>query len=116
MRMELKGSNIQISLIEPGPIASKFRENAKQAFVDNIDISSSPYEQEYNAQLNRLAATTAPQPFTLPPEAVYKKLLHALTAKRAKPRYYVTFPTYLMGYLKRVLSTNLMDKVLIKNR
>ncbi|WP_105168481.1 SDR family oxidoreductase [Pseudoalteromonas sp. T1lg23B] len=116
LRMELKGSNIQISLIEPGPITSKFRENAKQAFVNNINIEASPHQQDYLAQLDRLAAQTAPQPFTLEPEAVYKKLLHALTAKHAKPRYYVTFPTYLMGYLKRILSTRWLDKLLIKNR
>ncbi|BBN81871.1 short-chain dehydrogenase/reductase [Pseudoalteromonas sp. A25] len=116
MRMELQNTNIQISLIEPGPITSKFRENAKHAFVNNIDIPSSPHEQDYNAQLKRLEAETSPQPFTLGPEAVYKKLLHALTAKRAKPRYYVTFPTYFMGYLKRMLSTRWLDKVLIKNR
>ncbi|NOU49433.1 SDR family oxidoreductase [Pseudoalteromonas sp. JBTF-M23] len=116
MRMELKDTDIQISLIEPGPIASKFRENAKRAFVDNIDIQSSPYEQDYIAQLNRLEAQTAPQPFTLGPEAVYKKLYLALTAKKAKPRYYVTFPTYFMGYLKRLLSTRWLDKLLINSR
>ncbi|CAH9055365.1 2-dehydro-3-deoxy-D-gluconate 5-dehydrogenase [Pseudoalteromonas holothuriae] len=116
MRMELKDTNIQISLIEPGPITSRFRANAKDAFIKNIDIQSSPHKQDYLAQLKRLEAETAPQPFTLEPEAVYKKLYHALTATQAKPRYYVTFPTYLMGYLKRILSTRWLDKLLIKNR
>ena len=53
-------------------------------------------------------------PFTLGPEAVFDKVLHALESKKPKPRYYVTFPTYLFGYLKRALTTNMMDKVLKK--
>jgi hypothetical protein len=53
-------------------------------------------------------------PFTLPAEAVYKKVIHALEANRAKARYYVTFPTYLFGYLKRVLNTRLLDILLAK--
>jgi len=53
-------------------------------------------------------------PFTLPPEAVLKRVLHALESKKPKPRYYVTVPTYLFGYLKRFLSTQIMDKILNK--
>ena len=116
LRMELKGSGIQVSLIEPGPIVSKFRENAKHAFLANIDYENSAHQQQYQAQLTRLGADEAPQKFTLGPEAVYAKLLHALTAKHAKPRYYVTFPTYLMGYLKRLLSSAQLDKLLLKNK
>ncbi|AZZ98390.1 SDR family oxidoreductase [Pseudoalteromonas sp. R3] len=116
LRMELSGSNVQISLIEPGPIVSEFRRNARVAFEQHIEIASSAHKTEYEAQLTRLNAQSAPQKFTLGPEAVYDKLLHALTAKRAKPRYYVTFPTYLMGYLKRLLSSAWLDKVLLKNR
>ncbi|WP_046004335.1 SDR family oxidoreductase [Pseudoalteromonas rubra] len=116
LRMELNGSNVQISLIEPGPIVSEFRRNARLAFEQHIEIANSAHKTEYEAQLTRLNAQSTPQKFTLGPEAVYEKLLHALTAKRAKPRYYVTFPTYLMGYLKRLLSSAWLDKVLLKNR
>ncbi|MCO7191184.1 MULTISPECIES: SDR family oxidoreductase [unclassified Pseudoalteromonas] len=116
LRMELSGSNIQVSLIEPGPILSEFRRNARIAFEQHVEIGSSVHKAEYEAQLTRLNAQSAPQKFTLGPEAVYDKLLHALSAKRAKPRYYVTFPTYLMGYLKRLLSSAWLDKILLKNR
>ncbi|AOT08412.1 SDR family oxidoreductase [Pseudoalteromonas luteoviolacea] len=115
LRMELVDTNIQISLIEPGPILSDFRKNARQAFEQHIDIESSHHKDEYQAQLTRLKAQTAPQKFTLGPEAVYDKLIHAIEAPNAKARYYVTFPTYLMGYLKRILSTNWLDKLLLKN-
>ncbi|KZN52208.1 SDR family oxidoreductase [Pseudoalteromonas luteoviolacea] len=116
LRMELAETDIQVSLIEPGPILSDFRKNARQAFEQHIDIGSSYHKDEYQAQLTRLKAQTAPQKFTLGPEAVYDKLLHAIESPKAKARYYVTFPTYLMGYLKRILSSRWLDKLLLKNR
>jgi NAD(P)-dependent dehydrogenase (short-subunit alcohol dehydrogenase family) len=116
LRMELADTNIHISLIEPGPIASNFRDNAKQAFIKNISIEQSAHNANYRAQLNRLESQTAPQKFTLGPEAVLEKLLHAMNAEKPKPRYYVTFPTYFMGVMRRILSTRLLDKILIKNR
>jgi hypothetical protein len=82
----------------------------------NIDYEHSYHIDNYQAQQARLETREATQPFTLGPDAVYKKLLHAIEAKRAKPRYYVTFPTYLFGYLKRVLSTRMLDKLLVKSR
>jgi hypothetical protein len=51
-------------------------------------------------------------PFTLPPEAVLKKVIHALESRKPRARYYVTFPTYLFGYLKRVLPTRTLDRLL----
>ncbi|HEA26107.1 MAG TPA: short-chain dehydrogenase, partial [Ectothiorhodospiraceae bacterium] len=52
--------------------------------------------------------------FTLPPEAVLKKVLHAIESKRPKVRYRVTFPAYLFAWLKRVLSSRMLDGVLSK--
>ncbi len=40
-RMELKGSGIRVSLIEPGPIVSKFSDNAVEKFLANIDVEGS---------------------------------------------------------------------------
>ncbi|VAX00666.1 Oxidoreductase, short-chain dehydrogenase/reductase family, partial [hydrothermal vent metagenome] len=51
---------------------------------------------------------------TLPPEAVLKKVIHALESRRPRPRYYVTFPTYLFGVLRRLCSTRWLDKILLK--
>ncbi|WP_111642030.1 SDR family oxidoreductase [Marinimicrobium alkaliphilum] len=113
-RLELRGTGVQVSLIEPGPILSDFRKNALAALKRNIDVGSSRHRAGYEKALERLNKTGKAMPGTLGPEAVYKKLKHALKAKRPKPRYYVTWPTYLMGALKRVLSTRLMDKVLAR--
>jgi hypothetical protein len=41
-------------------------------------------------------------------------VIHALESKRPRARYYVTFPTYLFGTLKRLLSTRALDRLLNK--
>ena len=115
LRMELRGTGIHISLIEPGPILSRFRANSLAAFKRNIDIEQSPFRDTYRATLARLQKSGAAVPFTLGPEAVLKKLIHALESPRPKSRYYVTVPTYLFGYLRRVLPTALLD-ALVANR
>jgi hypothetical protein len=51
-------------------------------------------------------------PFTLPPEAVLKKLIHALESRQPHPRYPVTVPTWLFTVLKRLLPTRALDAVL----
>lgn len=113
MRLELKGSGIHVSLIEPGPIESRFRANAYEAFKKNIDAEHSVHKEIYFAQEARLKKEGHAQAFTLPPEAVLKKVIHALESPRPKVRYYVTFPTYLFGTLKRLISYRAMDKVLL---
>ena len=114
LRQELDGTNIHISLIEPGPIISDFRKNAHAAFNRYIDSENSVHKEQYASMLQRLEKEGAAAPFTLGPEAVCEKVLHALQAKRPQVRYYVTKPTYIMGYLKRILSSRMMDKILIK--
>jgi len=112
LRLELHGSGIQVSLIEPGPISSRFRDNAHRMFRQNIDVAHSAHRNHYLAMEARLLKEGPAAPFTLPPEAVLKKVIHALESRRARPRYYVTFPTYLFGTLRRLLSSRGLDRVL----
>jgi NAD(P)-dependent dehydrogenase (short-subunit alcohol dehydrogenase family) len=112
LRMELRETNIHISLIEPGPIESRFRANSFRAYQKNIERDSSPFRDRYLAMEQRLTKEGPAVPFTLPPEAVLKRVIHALESHRPRPHYYVTFPTYLFGYLKRLLSTRLLDNLL----
>ena len=114
LRQELRGSNIHISLIEPGPIESDFRKNAYTAFQTFIDATNSIHKDNYNSMVERLNKEGPAAPFTLGPEAVCERVVHALQAKRPQLRYYVTKPTYIMAYLKRLLSTRAMDWVLMK--
>ena len=114
LRLELRGSGIHVSTIEPGPIWSKFVDNALKHFEENIDIEHSRYRAMYEQRLKKLRGETKPNPFKLPPEAVLKKLVHALESPRPKPKYHVTLPTHLMAILRRVLPWRLLDVVLDK--
>lgn len=112
LRLELRGSGIHVSLIEPGPIATRFRANAMKAFERHIDARHSFHCEKYSAIRIRLNKPGPAVPFTLPPEAVLKKVIHALEANTPQARYYVTFPTYLFGFLKRILPVFILDKIL----
>ncbi len=114
LRQELSDTNIHVSLIEPGPIESDFRKNAFKAFEKYIDKENSRHINQYTSLINRLQKAGPAAPFTLGPDAVCKKVIHALQANKPQARYYVTKPTYIMGILKRILSTKSMDKILIK--
>ncbi|MBT3309024.1 MAG: SDR family oxidoreductase [Gammaproteobacteria bacterium] len=114
LRLELKGTGIHLSLIQPGPIESKFRSNAFQAFKAHIDPTNSPHRANYEAMEQRLQKPGPAAPFTLPADAVAKKLIHALESRHPKSRYPVTFPTYLFAFLKRLLPDRWLDTILLK--
>lgn len=117
LRQELHGSHIHVSLVEPGPISSDFRKNAYAKFKQNIHVEGSAHQDVYEAVERRLAAQPNPEQkdlFTLGPNAVLNKVIHALEAKKPKPRYYVTVPTYLFAYLRRLLPTTALDWLLRK--
>ncbi len=112
LRLELFGTNIQIVLIEPGPILSRFRKNAHQLFKKNIDVKSSPHRNEYAKIESRLSQKGAAIPFTLDADAVLDKVILALESPKPKIRYYVTFPTYLFTTLRCILPWRALDWVL----
>jgi len=114
LRLELRGTQIFVSLIEPGPIATNFRANAMQALMRYIDIEKSVHRDRYVAVQNRLNKKGIALPFTLPPEAVLQKVIRALEANHPSARYYVTFPTHMFGLLKRILPVGILDKLLAK--
>lgn len=114
LRLELRGSGIHVSLIQPGPIRSSFRDNAYQKYLQYIDKQQSPHRARYEAMERRLQKEGDAIPFTLPPEAVLQKVLHALRSPRPRPRYPVTLPTQVFAVLKRFLSTRGMDRVLLR--
>jgi NAD(P)-dependent dehydrogenase (short-subunit alcohol dehydrogenase family) len=114
LRQELHGSGIHVALIEPGPVTSRFRENSYAAFRRHIDVENSAFAGKVYRRLEaRLAHGKDEGAFTLPESAVLKKLIHAMESPRPRPRYYVTVPTYVLGSLKRLLSTRMMDRVLL---
>ena len=115
LRIEMRDTPIHIVLIEPGPVTSKIRANSIPYFERWIDWEASPRRDQYESKLRkRLYASSGPDTFELPPEAVVKKLVHALEAPKPRPRYYVTTPTYISGFLRRILPTRALDWVLAR--
>ena len=113
LRLELSNTNIKFSIIQPGPIESKFRQNAYKAFKENVDSSNSHYLDQYQLMIKRLKSGKNVK-FTLPPEAVLKAALHALESSSPKNYYRVTFPTKLFAFLGNILPSKLMDNILNK--
>ncbi|MDH5453055.1 MAG: SDR family NAD(P)-dependent oxidoreductase, partial [Paracoccaceae bacterium] len=117
MRLEMSDTPIKVILIEPGPITSRIRENSVPHFERWINWQESPRADQYRASLlKRLYdAKTKPDRFELPASAVTAKLLRALESPNPKPRYYVTVPTYAMGFARRLLSSRALDWVLARS-
>lgn len=111
LRMEMRGTGIDVSLIEPGPITTAFRQNAVAEFEKWIDWESSARAEEYRATLLDLLHKGSSGP-SWPPSAVTKKLIHAVESPRPRPRYFVTTPTHIASGLRRILPTSLLDRAL----
>lgn len=112
LRQELKGTGIHVSLIEPGPIDTRFTENSLANFdrwIGDDGLEASHHRKSYEKRRVRMEKGE-PGPFKLPSSAVVKRLIHALEARRPKARYHVTIPTTVMGVAKRLLPTGLLDR------
>lgn len=114
MRLELKGSGVYVSLIEPGPIRTRFVERALANFRATIDIERSPHREAYKARMAAMEVGGA-STFKLEPEAVAAKLVHACESTRPRRRYYVTIPTYFAAYARRLLPYALGDVLARRN-
>ncbi len=114
MRMELKGTGIEVVSIQPGPILSSFRQNSHAAYQRHIQMLQSRHDVRYKQMLERLTSEGAVVPFTLPADAVLKKVIKALESKHPRAHYHVTFPTSLFAVLKRILPYKLLQYLLMK--
>jgi short-subunit dehydrogenase len=115
LRQELSGSGIFVSLIEPGPITSKFVDSARDIYAKNINMAQSIHHELYQKKLFEVESKNQKKnPFKLPPDAVVKKIIHALESPKPKIRYYVTILTYLLAFIKRGLPARALDRLLIK--
>lgn len=114
LRLELVGTNIQVSIIEPGPIDTPFRQNSLKTLENGIDMQHSFYSNYYRKMAKRLKIVGPAVAFTLPPEAVVKKLIHALESKHPRARYRVTFPVIILWHTRKWLSDRIFDRILLK--
>ena len=111
LRLELKDTGIYPILLNTGPITSHFRQTAVKKLQENVDIEHSVFKEKYLASIE---GTNKKVPFNEEAESVARVVHKIILADRPKPRYYITKATYLLGYLKRVLSTSLLDRLLMK--
>lgn len=111
LRLELKETNIYAVLLNTGPITSHFRQTAIKKLQENVDIEHSVFKDKYYTNIN---GTQKKVPFNEEASAVAMVVYRIIAAKKPKPRYYITKATYLLGYLKRILSTSLLDRILMK--
>ncbi|MBF0454156.1 MAG: SDR family NAD(P)-dependent oxidoreductase [Magnetococcales bacterium] len=111
MRLEMRGSGIDFILIEPGPIESDFRKNARQAFLKHINAQKSIYQQKYQGWSKQVEEGVSER-FTLPPQAVLDKVILALESRRPKLRYGVTTPTHVFWVLRCLLPRRWVDFLL----
>ncbi|OAE46004.1 SDR family oxidoreductase [Brucella intermedia] len=111
-RMELEGSGIDVSLIEPGPIASRFTYNAASHAEANIDMEASVHRELYQRQMAKLKSGGTKSKNKLGPEAVYAVLLHALEAPRPRPHYVVTRPAKLGSLARRLMPARWLYRML----
>lgn len=114
LRLELDGTGIHVSLIEPGPIQSNFRKHSLKAFQRFVDVGSSPHANAYQPFLEKLATEGPVTRWTLPAQACVPPLLSALESRVPKARYRVTFPAKLFAVLKRLLPSHRLDRVLLR--
>lgn len=110
LRIEMKGTGIEVVLIEPGPIASNIRANAIPHFERWIDWRNSPRRGEYEPLLSRLYDPSARKDrFELPASAVTRALIHAVESPRPRARYRITTPTRIAAVARRLLPTRMLD-------
>lgn len=109
LRMELRGSGIEVVTIRPGPIATRFVAHAIEALEGNVDLDGSVHAEVYRHRLARLRRGGASR-FKLPARAVVEKLLLALDAPRPRATYAVTTPTLIMAWARRLLPDTTLSR------
>jgi NAD(P)-dependent dehydrogenase (short-subunit alcohol dehydrogenase family) len=115
LRQELRRTDIRVSIIAPGPIATRFRDNAHKNYKETISETESAYQANYKKMEEHFTAPSQTEKtVTLPPDAVVKKLLHALESSSPRARYYVGMPAHVFAFLRRILPDSGLDWVIDK--
>ena len=105
MRMELKPFGIDVVLIEPGAIASKFGKNGNVIMDEN-----GPYAQLMRGVDKITTQALEPDaPGTWTPEKVAKAVFHASTTRSPKTRYRPGFVAKLLIHLRAWLPDRMWD-------
>jgi NAD(P)-dependent dehydrogenase (short-subunit alcohol dehydrogenase family) len=107
-RVELHGTGVGLSLVEPGPIVTEFRRNAAAHATGRVG-SPSAFASYYEKEIPRRLKQRAQGSLSLPPEAVARKIAHALESPRPRARYKVTLPAYVAPVVRALASDGFYD-------
>ena len=113
-RVELDRTGVRVGLVEPGPITTRFTHNAVQRGGSALEGKTSRFAKLYTHELNQGGSNKDAKPFALPPEAVARKIAHALTSSRPRRRYPVTLPAHLGAWMSRLAPDALIDFILAR--
>ncbi|MBV9388793.1 MAG: SDR family oxidoreductase [Chroococcidiopsidaceae cyanobacterium CP_BM_ER_R8_30] len=108
LRMELAPFNIQVIVIEPGPVSTEFFDVVGQAVVETVATpETTPYRAAF-AKLKGLEKQTSSRAWTA--ERVAEVIVRALSARRPRPRYLAaTGGRFLLFLMTKVLPTWVVD-------
>jgi len=113
MRIELRGSGVAVSIVEPGPIKTEFGRNAIEKARTQIDTVDSHFQDRYKRKLEvGEKEWESQEPLSLPPQAVAVKIAHALESPRPRRRYPVTAVAWIGSFMVRFAPAALMDAML----
>jgi len=113
MRIEMQGSGVEVAMLNTGPVVSNFRRNASKALFKHVDLTQGPNTDRYQSLvLPRLEALEDDSHANYGPETVFKALSHAVNSPRLRTHYYITPPTKLLFWLKKILPTRTLDALL----
>jgi NAD(P)-dependent dehydrogenase (short-subunit alcohol dehydrogenase family) len=115
LRQELHGFGIQVSIVEPGSIATPIWDKGRATATEVRGNLSAEGEELYGESLARFGQRleqTAGR--GAPPEKVAEVVVHALTARRPRTRYLVGADARVTAALKRVLPDRLRDRLVAR--
>ncbi|WQY19105.1 SDR family oxidoreductase [Helicobacter pylori] len=104
LRLELKPFNIQVCLIEPGPVKSNWEKTA----FENDERKDSLYALEVNATKSFYSGVYQK---ALSPKAVAQKIVFLSMSQKIKARYLIGLKTQLLLALYRILPSSWYDSL-----
>ena len=113
LRMELQPWGIQVSIIEPGAIATPLWEKSTKAAEDleaSVSEEAKALYGEAVIRIREVIAQAAQR--AIPPEAVVRAVHHALTAARPHTRYLVGSDAKLRAWMVKWLPDRVQDRLL----
>jgi NAD(P)-dependent dehydrogenase (short-subunit alcohol dehydrogenase family) len=109
LRVELRSSNIQVALLEPGSVATPIWDKAR-ADADAVSIPPELQAEYGNVPAAMGKALEDTERRGVSPELVAQAIERALTARRMKARYLVGRDAKAMLIAKRLLPDHIFDR------